>query len=146
MEPKDNKKALTIKDLQNLAFDTVCKNANYPRKKAPALMKEDIEFRHLVGVFLGNEMRGRPTPVQQRGIVPNGEAQRCYRTSLFINAYPKKVVSDGAKFKYLTDKLIKGEITQQIFVEVAEVIPVKKKYIDGVLKQTQPTGLFDDLN
>ena len=142
METKNAKEGLTIADLRNLAYDTVCKQANYERKEAPILMKEDIQFRHLVGAFLGQRMKGRPTPVRSKGIVPCNEAQRLFNKSLFHNCYPKNIGDDKKKLKFLQQKLSQGAINNQIFLDLANVLDIKQTQVMKALNDTVPPDLF----
>ena len=130
----DYKVALTKEDLYKIVFDEVCSRYNYPREQAKTLLEEDLEFRHLVSEHLSPHLYGKPTPIKPPKTAVRGEAERCFRLSLFFGAYPKHINKDCDKLKHLQALLSNDSIDESRYLEFADVLDVKEKDVMSPLE------------
>jgi hypothetical protein len=118
---------LTQGDAVKEAFKTACDNLDIPfihrEDKRDARTYHNV--RQEVSRLMEEKLRGRTIPLGKSRIVPVSEGKKLMRGTL-VHFYPKKLKTDGQKFKYLGELFIKKEISQEIFVDLASVL----KYIE----------------
>ena len=86
-----------------------------------------------VSDLLLKDVKGRPQPIRPTSIVPSREAKRMLLPSVPLQTYPKKLKNDSQKFAYLKSLFLRNTIEQEIFVDLASVLQLKKGLIDAVI-------------
>ena len=117
-QPTESEKQAFLRE-----FREACKTIGVSHKDPEA--KTDVGVKRALNKRMPAILTGRATPTQPPIKNPNREGLRLlYKTSLFHGSYPRKLKSDRQKFKHLKKLCSIGELSKEIFVDLASVLEV----------------------